>query len=242
MAGSISSSCGCICSCVSFVRIIRSANGPPIIEPAIRPKVAAAIPIVPAPCRPMPSKTLANPPAVPCPPVIDILPAAIPIKGSTPKSLVIPSGMMFCIAIMTTNRTSMMIKSLPPCFNTFRSLWKPTLVKNASIKAALNVPLNDTSTLNQPYNIRVINEKMIPPLTGDGTQNFWRKATFRVKTIPTRRAKAPTPAVCIISSSILTILTILLSLESILQLDIGSMSVYCHIITDGIKHIMPINA
>ena len=36
-----------------------------------------------------------------------------------------------------------------------------------------------------PYSIRVINEKMIPPLTGDGTQNFWRKPTFLVKPIPT---------------------------------------------------------
>ena len=150
IAGSISSSCGCICSCVSFVRIILSANGPPIMEPDIRPKVAAAIPIVPAPCSPMLSRTLANPPAVPCPPVMDILPAAIPIKGSTPMSLVTPSGMMFCIAIMTTNRANMITKNLPPCFNTFKSLWKPTLVKNASIKTSFNVPLNDISTSNQP--------------------------------------------------------------------------------------------
>ena len=116
-----------------------------------------------------------------------------------------PIGIKFCIAIMTTNRTSMMTNSLPPFFNTFRSLWKPTLVKNASIKAPLNVALNDTSIPNQLYKIRVINEKMIPPLTGDGTQNFWRKVTFRVKIMPTMRAKAPMPAVCIISSSKLTI-------------------------------------
>jgi hypothetical protein len=70
------------------------------------------------------------------------------------------------------------------------------------------VPSNDTATSNHPYNASVINEKMIPPLTGDGTQNFWRKVIFRVMTIPARSAKAPMPAVCIISSSILTILTL----------------------------------
>ena len=210
MAGSISSSCGCICSCVSFLRIIRSANGPPIIEPAIKPKVAAAIPIVPAPYRPIPSRTLANPPAVPWPPVMDILPEAIPIKGLTPMSLAIPMGIRFCRAIMTTNRESIITRSLPPCLMTFRSLWKPTLVKNASIKTSFNVPSNETSTWNQPYSAKVSNEKMIPPLTGEGTQNFWRKATFLVKTIPTSRAKAPIPAVCIISSSILVIRTFLL--------------------------------
>ena len=164
------------------------------------------MPIVPAPCSPMPSRTLANPPAVPCPPVIDMLPAAIPIKGLTSMSRVIPIGIKFCMAIMTTSRVSMITKSLPPCFITLRSLWKPTLVKNASIKTSLNVPSNDTSTWNIPYSTRVINEKIIPPLTGDGTQNLWRKATLRVKTIPTMRAKAPMPAVCIMSSSILTIL------------------------------------
>ena len=46
-------------------------------------------------------------------------------------------------------------------------------------------------------------------LTGDGTQNFCRKATFRVNVIPTSSAKAPMPAVCIISNSILIILTFL---------------------------------
>ena len=108
---------------------------------------------------------------------------------------VIPIGIRFCMVIMATNRTSMMTRSLPPCFNTFRSLWKPTLVKNASMKTSFNVPSNDTSTSKQLYNIRVINEKMMPPLTGEGTQKFCRKATFRVKTIPTTSAKAPMPAV-----------------------------------------------
>ena len=79
------------------------------------------------------------------------------------------------------------------------------------MKTACNVPLNDTSISKQPYSIKVINEKMIPPLTGEGTQNFCRKSTLRVKTIPTSRAKAPMPAVCIISSSILTILTLFIS-------------------------------
>ena len=143
---------------------------------------------------------------------------------------------------MTTSRTSMMTNSLPPCFNTLRSLWKPTLVKNASMKTSFNVPSNDTSTCNQPYSAKVINEKMIPPLTGDGTQNFCRNATFRVKTIPTIRAKAPMPAVCIISSSILVILTFYFLLKSILQLNIGSMSVYFCFTTACIKHIMPVNS
>ena len=98
-----------------------------------------------------------------------------------------------------------MTNSLPPRFNTFKSLWKPTLVKNASIKTDFNVSLNEISISNQPYNIKVISEKMRPPLTGDGTQNFCRKATFRVKPIPTRSASAPTPADCIISSSTLVI-------------------------------------
>ena len=155
--------------------------------------------MVPAPDRPIPSSTLANPAAVPCPPVMDILPEAIPIRGLTPMSRAIPMGIRFCRAMMATNRASIMIRSLPPCFITLRSLWKPTLVKNASIKTSFKVPSNDTSTWNQPYRASVSNEKMIPPLTGDGTQNFWRKATFRVKIIPTMRAKAPTPAVCIIS-------------------------------------------
>ena len=161
--------------------------------------------MVAAPCSPISSRTFANPPAVPCPPVMEILPEAIPIKGSTPIRRVIPIGIKFCIVIMATSRPSMMNKSLPPFLMTLRLLWKPTLVKNASMNTSFNVPSNDTSISNQLYRIRVINEKMIPPLTGEGTQNFWRKATFRVKVMPTMRARAPMPAVCIISSSIVVI-------------------------------------
>jgi HTH-type transcriptional regulator/antitoxin HigA len=86
-------------------------------------------------------------------------------------------GIRFCIVIITTNKTSMIINSLPPLLTTFRSLWNPTLVKNASMKTSSKVLSNDTSISNQPYNVRVNNEKISPPLTGDGTQNFWRKPT-----------------------------------------------------------------
>ena len=242
IAGSISSTIGCICSCVSFLRIILSANGPPSMEPAIKPKVAAAMAMVPAPCSPMFSSTPANPPAVPCPPVMDILPEAMPIRGSTPMRRVIPMGIKFCMVIMMTNRTSMMIRSLPPRFKTFRSLWKPTLVKNATIKTSFNVPSNDTSTLNQPYNTRVINEKMMPPLTGDGTQNFCKKLILLVKNIPTMRAKAPMPAVCMMSSSTFIIFMFVFVLESILYLYIRGMSVHFCITTTCVKHVVPVNS
>ena len=43
------------------------------------------------------------------------------------------------------------------------------------------------------------------PLTGEGMQKFCKKATLRVITIPTISAKAPMPAVCIISSLIVVI-------------------------------------
>ena len=65
-----------------------------------------------APDSPMPSRTLAKPPEVPCPPVIDMLPAAIPIKGSTPMNLVIPIGIKFCMAIITTNKINMISSSI----------------------------------------------------------------------------------------------------------------------------------
>ena len=114
IAGSISSSCGCICSCVSFARIIRSANGPPSMEPAISPKVAAAMPMVSAPSSPIALRTPAKPPAVPCPPVMEILPAAIPISGSTPITRVMPIGIRFCMEMITTNSPNMITSSLPP--------------------------------------------------------------------------------------------------------------------------------
>ena len=110
-------------------------------------------------------------------------------------SRVIPSGIGFCSVMMSTNKTNMIPKVLPPCLSTFKSLWKPTLVKKASIKISRSVPSNDTSICPHPYSAKVSSEKMIPPLTGDGIQNRCRKATLRVRTIPTISAKAPIPVV-----------------------------------------------
>lgn len=94
-----------------------------------------------------------------------------------------------CIVVLITDST-----------HVGHSIWSCAKTK-ASIKVSFNVPSNDTATSNHPYSASVSNEKMIPPLTGEGTQNFCRKATFRVKVIPTISAKAPMPAVCIMSSS-----------------------------------------
>ena len=119
------------------------------MEPATRPNVAAAMPMVSAPCRPMPSSTLLNPPTVPCPPVMETLPAAMPTRGSTPISRVRPKGIKFCRVMLSASRISMKPSSLPPCLMTLRSHWKPTLVKNAIMKTSCKVLTNDTSTSNQ---------------------------------------------------------------------------------------------
>ena len=153
------------------------------------------MPMVPAPCSPICSSTSAKPPAVPWPPAIDTLPAVIPRSASTPMSRVIPNGIRFCSEMMSTSRISISTSNLPPFLSTLRSLWKPTQVKKASIKTSFSVSSNDTSTWNQPYRAKPSKEKMIPPLTGEGMQNFCRNATLRVRIIPTIKARAPTPAV-----------------------------------------------
>ena len=130
----------------------------------------------------------------------------MPTRGSTSMRRVIPIGIRFCMAIITISREIMITKSLPPCFNTFRSLWNPTQVKNASIKTSISVLSKDTSIWNHVYNARVSNENIMPPLTGEGMQNFCRNDTLRVNVIPTSRAREPMPAVCIMSSPIVVIL------------------------------------
>ena len=78
-----------------YFAISLSPTGPPIIEPATRPKVAAAIDTV----RPASSPYLCSsgPKAadVPWPPVRGIEPAAIPSKGDSPKSCAIPTPIPF---------------------------------------------------------------------------------------------------------------------------------------------------
>ena len=146
MAGSTLKSFGSNRSDERCFRINLSATGPPMTDPAINPNVAAAIEIVAAPCNPMLSNTALNPPAVPCPPAIEIDPAAIPIRGFVSNSLQMPIGIKFCVAMMPTNRISIMTKVLPPCLMTLRLDWKPTEVKNANINTSFKVPSNVTST------------------------------------------------------------------------------------------------
>ena len=86
-----------------------------------------------------------NPPAVPWPPAMGMLPAAMPTRGSTPSSLVMPRGMRFCNAMTTTRSSSIMTRVRPPCLMAFMFDWKPTEVKNASMKMSLSVPSNDIS-------------------------------------------------------------------------------------------------
>ena len=59
------------------------------------PKVAAAIDMVSALFSPMLSSTALNPPAVPCPPAIEIEPVAMPMSGLMCISLVMPKGIAF---------------------------------------------------------------------------------------------------------------------------------------------------
>ncbi len=51
----------------------------------------------------------------------------------------------------------------------------------------------------------LIRSANMPPLTGDGTQKRCKKAILRVIVMPAISARAPTPAVCIMSSSICAI-------------------------------------
>ena len=117
------------------------------MEPAINPKVAAARAMVLAPSSPMLSNTELNPPAVPCPPAMEMEPAAIPMSGFTSKVLVIKSGIKFCMMMMSTSRISIRIKVFPPCRRTFKFDWKPTDVKKANMNTSFNVPSKEISTL-----------------------------------------------------------------------------------------------
>ena len=78
-----------------FFFISPFANGPPISEPATRPKVAAAVAKVVAPSTFISSSKGPNAPAVPCPPIIDMEPVHIPISGFIPRSFESPTATKF---------------------------------------------------------------------------------------------------------------------------------------------------
>ena len=71
------------------------ANGPPRLDPAIRPKVAAAIATLLAPVWPNSSTIGAIAAAVPCPPVIAVEPVNSAISGSIPVAYPIPTATIF---------------------------------------------------------------------------------------------------------------------------------------------------
>ena len=80
----------------SFLPLISLlANGPPRLDPAISPKVAAAIATLFAPVWPSSSTMGAIAAAVPCPPVMAVEPVNRAINGSTPVKYPTPTATTF---------------------------------------------------------------------------------------------------------------------------------------------------
>ena len=103
-----------------FFSIRRLPIGPPIILPAIRPKVAPAVHKVLAPETPKSSRTGPKAPAVPCPPTIGIEPVQRPTRGLIWSSFASPTARKFWERINAITSPRKMISDLPPLFSTFR--------------------------------------------------------------------------------------------------------------------------
>ena len=173
----------------SCLRISRWPKGPPIREPAIRPKVAAAVQMVWAPVTPRCSRTGPKAPAVPCPPIIGMEPVHIPNSGESPMTCASPMESRFWDRIR-----AMMQNKIPPLFSTLKLAWKPTEVKKIIMQMVFNVSSKLNSSKWSPWRTQDRMENTSPPTTGAGIQKVSRawmcifRKTPRYKT-PTARAR-----------------------------------------------------
>ena len=182
------------------VRMRNSPSGPPMREPATRPKVAAAIVMAGAPTSPISSRTGEKPPAVPWPPLIGMEPAAMPSSGFRCIPFAMPTARRFWSAMRTATRPIITRRGFPPCLSTRTSDWKPTEVKKSIIAMSLIVPSNVKFIPKMACRSRMKSDTASPPDTGAGMQNRLSQGNRRVKRTPRKRAVMPVPAVIYISS------------------------------------------
>ena len=183
------------------------ANGPPRLDPAISPNVAAAIATLLAPVCPSSSTIGAIAAAVPCPPVIAVEPVNKAINGSIPVAYPIPTATIFCNTTKIIATIKNIITFLPPTFNNLQLALKPILVKNNVIKKLCKVLSNSKITKFICLKIKFIIANKNPPITGDGIQYVSKNLTFLLSNLPIIKITTASPTVCIISIFILNILS-----------------------------------
>ena len=153
-----------------FLLINLFASGPPKLDPAISPKVAAAIATLFAPEYPISSTIGAIAAAVPCPPVIAVEPVSNAISGLIPVAYPILTATIFCsttnIIADNKNKTTF----LPPTFSNLQLALKPILVKNNVIKKLCSVLSNSNITKLVCLSTKLSIANKNPPITGDGIQ------------------------------------------------------------------------
>ena len=105
-------------------------NGPPMTQPEMRPKVAAATATSMAALAPSSTAMGANEAALPWPPVMGMLPVIRAMRGGTLSSEPTPRAKMFCKMAQAAASMAKMTTSLPPFLRRARLAEAPLAAKN----------------------------------------------------------------------------------------------------------------
>ena len=150
----------------------------------ITPKVAAASPKVFALSRPNWAKVLPQAPADPWPPTIVTEPQISPSRGFCLNTLARTSPIVSCPKTNIAEISQNIKNPFPPFFNVSRSAPTPIAVKNTIINGFCSAWSNSKVAIPPTCNKNLIIANKNPPITGAGTQNFWKKLILLLKNLP----------------------------------------------------------
>ena len=119
---------------------------------------------------------------------MEMEPAHMPIRASTPSACDSPTAMPFWEKIRIATSTTNMMSDLPPALSTLMLAWKPTDVKKSTMHTVRIVSSNESSTTPPTYRMHETMAKIRPPMTGAGMQKRSKNLTFLRMKLPSAKA------------------------------------------------------